>query len=227
MRIYTGEKTTGFEEVSRVRAADDCTKITNKANRIDSSIPTSAAEVPKNGQPSPVLTIPSQGSPINSNSTVQTHAQPSASDSHGAQNLMDEYSNDANWNFDLDLEGILLPPGDIKNVLDLQKFSWPVLSANDDCNFDFDIPFTTDGLESANVETPVSTLNNECTSYSRPLSHSLNSTEGAGDLVKLLDINGKVRSSSWDEMDPAGDLCTNYDPKLTAKGFLGQCYHRH
>ena len=192
-----------------------------------SNIPTSTAEVPNNGQPSPVLTIPSQGSPINSNDTVQTHAQPSTSDSHSSQSLWNEFSHDVNWNFDLDLEGILLPPGDIKNVLDLQKFSWPVLGANDDCNFDFDVPFTADVLGTANVETPVSTLNNECTSYSKSLSNSLNSAEEPEDLVKLLNINGKVRSFSWDEVGPAGDSCTDHDPKLAAKGFLGQCYYRH
>nr|BBL33410.1 hypothetical protein [Helminthosporium velutinum] len=197
-----------------------------KANGTSSSITAPAAEVLNNGQPSPALNIPFQGSPVNSNDTVPTHAQSSTSDSYSAQSLMDEYSNDTNWNFDFDLEGILLPPGDLRNVLDFQKFSWPALAANDDRNLDFDVPVTADGLHTANYETPVATLHNEYPPYLRPLSHSLHSTEGPGDWVKMVDINDKVRSSSWNELGPAGDLCTNHDPKVTAKSFLGQCYQR-
>ncbi|PVH98313.1 hypothetical protein DM02DRAFT_596157 [Periconia macrospinosa] len=186
-----------------------------KANGTSSSITAAAAEVPNNGQPSPALTIPFQGSPVNSNDTVPTHAQSSTSDSHSAQSLLDAYSNDTNWNFDFDLERILLPPGDARNVLDFPKFSWPVLAPNDDGNLDLDVPVTADGLDTANYETPVTTLHNEYPPYLRSLSHSLHSTEGPGDWVKMVDINDKVRSSSWDELGPAGDLCSNHDPKVS------------
>jgi len=110
-----------------------------------------------------------------------------------AQSLMDEYSNNVSWNFDLDPEGILLPAGDIKNFLDFRKFSWPVLAANNDCNFDFDIPFTADGLDTANFENPVSTLKNNCPSYLNQLSQPIDLTKPPRDLVKILDLNDKVR----------------------------------
>lgn len=166
-----------------------------EANSMSSSATNSAAETPNNGQLSLALTPSSHGSSVSSNNKIQhgPHAQPSVSDNQGGQSLMDEYFNDSRCNLDLDLEGILLPTGDINNVLDFSKFSWPVPAANDDCNFDFNIPFTADGLATASDVNPVSTLDNDRPSYLTQLSHPIDLPESPGDLVKMLDLNDKVR----------------------------------
>jgi hypothetical protein len=166
-----------------------------EANRMSISITDSATETLNNGQLSLELTPPSHESSVNSNNTIHhgPHAQPSISVNHSAQSLLDDYFNDANCNSDLDPEGILLPAGQIKNVLDFSKFSWPVPAANDDCNFDFDIPFMADGLATANDENPDSTIENDYPSYLNQLSQPIDLTEPPGKLVKMLDLNDKVR----------------------------------
>jgi len=169
-----------------------------EANRMSISITNSAAETLNNEQRSLELTPPSHEGSVNSNNTIQhgSHAQPSISVNHSAQSLMDDYFNDANCSLDLDPEGILLPAGEIKNVLDFSKFSWPVPDANDDCDFDFDIPFAADGLATANDENPDSTIENDYPSYLNQSSQPIDLTEPPRNLVKMLDLNDKVRSFS-------------------------------
>ncbi|KAL3417086.1 integral membrane protein duf6 [Phlyctema vagabunda] len=107
------------------------------------------------------------------------------------QSLMDDCSREANWNFDLDPEGILLPVGDTKNVFDFSKFSWPIPPLNDDYSFDFDVPFTADGLDTASGENLASAPKNDCPLLLNQSSQPIDLTESPGDLAKMLDLNDK------------------------------------
>jgi hypothetical protein len=166
-----------------------------EANRTSISIANSATETLSNGQLSLELTPLSHESSIHSINTIQhgSHAQTSISDNHITQSLMDNYFNEANCSLDLDPETISVPARNIKDVLDISKFSWPVSAANDDCNFDFDMPFTTDGQATTNNESPDLTIKNHYPSYLNQLSHTIDLTEPPGDLVKMPDLNEKVR----------------------------------
>lgn len=137
------------------------------------------------------------------------------------QGLIDEFTSDASWNFDLDPEGILLPTGDIENVLDFGRFSWPVSAPNDDCNFEIDVPFTADGVGTANDENTVSTIENSCPSHLNLFSQTTILNEPSRD-DKMLDLNDKVRVFTWGKMIILADFCTDMNSKVTTKGFLGK-----
>ena len=47
----------------------------------------------------------------------------------------------------------MLPTADIRNILDLNEFSWPLSAMDTDCQFDFDMPFT---LEQTDISTGAS-----------------------------------------------------------------------
>lgn len=167
-----------------------------EVNEISSSITNLATEAQNNGQPSPELTLPSHASSVDSNDTVQPgpHTQPSVADIHSSQSPMGEYSNDASWNFDLNLGGKLPPTGSVKNMLDFQEFSWPVLATDNDSNFGFDISFTADALGTANDENPVSRLEDGYPLDLNQLSQPIDLIEPPRDLAKILDLGDKVRS---------------------------------
>ncbi|TVY85215.1 Terrein cluster-specific transcription factor terR [Lachnellula suecica] len=152
------------------------------------SIPAYSTETQNTGQLSPPLTAAST-----------ENGRSSITDSLNTVSTMD-YAEDSAWNVDIDPEGIhsLLPTTDIRNILDLSRFSWPTTATDNDYQFDFDIPFTTEPTEGSTGVNSVA-LTDDGSSFLNQTTRPFEPTD-SGDMVRMLDLNDKVTTRSF--LDP-------------------------
>lgn len=157
-----------------------------------------AVEAPSHGQLSPGLTPPSHDNNINDlNDTVQngSHSLSSSiSDNISCvQSLVDGFSEDSTWSVDIDPEGILLPTTNVGNPLDLGKFSWPTSLTDSECQFGFDIPYTMDLHDAPTAPNTVTVTSGDASPYPTQPNQPFESFEPSVELIRLLDLNNKVR----------------------------------
>ncbi|KIN07015.1 hypothetical protein OIDMADRAFT_70428, partial [Oidiodendron maius Zn] len=128
-------------------------------NETSNGIANLLAEAQTRAPLSPGLTMSPCGTSANNltnGSQNDLHRSSSTSDDQDSTRTpADEHDDSATWSLEIGAEGVhaMLPTADIRNILDLNAFSWPLSSIDTDCQFDFDMPFT---LEQTDISTGAS-----------------------------------------------------------------------
>lgn len=151
---------------------------------------------------SPDLTVSSIGptDSVTNGSYIGFQGRTSISgDQNTVRTVPNDYTEDAAWSVEMDrddIQNIPPPAADLRNVQDYNAFSWPLLTADTDWQFDFDIPLTAEHTTASTA--PSSTALTELDMsplYSRS-TQGFESIGSSGDFIGSLSLNEKVGTLS-------------------------------
>ena len=123
------------------------------------------------------------------------HRSASTSDDQdSARTPADEHDDSATWSLEIGPEGVhtMLPTADIRNVLDLNAFPWPLSAIDTDCQFDFDMPFTLEQTDISAGASSTSLVDSDTAFLFNRSTRAYESPDSSEEMMRPLTLNSKV-----------------------------------
>jgi hypothetical protein len=165
----------------------------------DNCIEDFQAEAPSRARLSPGPTISSSDGVVNSSTNASQNSlyrfTSISDDQHAVGTLDDEHGDIVTWSLAASPEGLhtSLHTTDIRNVIGLGEFPWPLSATDTDCQIDFGMPFTVRHADVSTVGSSTALGEGDTALLFNRSAAAYESSKPSEEMIRPLNLNNKVR----------------------------------